>query len=42
MEQADDDGDTPLMVAAAGGFDDVVAYLLERGADPRRQSKVSK
>ena len=28
------------MVAAAGGFDDVVAYLLERGADPQRQSQV--
>ncbi len=28
------------MVAAAGGFDDVVAYLLEKGADPRRQSRV--
>lgn len=41
LERADDDGDTPLMVAAAGGFDDVVGYLLEKGADSGRQSKVN-
>lgn len=45
IEEADDDGVTPLMAAARAGKagnNEAILYLLEKGADARRKDKIGK
>jgi ankyrin repeat protein len=37
LDEAGEDGRTPLMLAAAGGAEEMVALLLELGADAARR-----